>query len=392
MRSTANARVVWLVLSACLVLLPALAHAQRQKVFITGKASSKTAEGAVMALKNLTAERLDREYRCSRSTTDSDVGAMLGHAKDRAMLGNSDEASLAEIGGAMAARYLVSWDVVQVGGTMTMTGVAIDVARGKTIARQSAVSKDERGAFEVAETLVDQMVADLIAKLPDCYENEWVGTVTLKKVVARENTLTEPHLIHENVKKKTTVTSQSSMEAEVEVRGAKRPARAEITYTEDNETRVSGDGTVKCGPASITSNDPGQLQPRVVRWQWTDVQKVVGKAEAKAVEAVASVEVNGGEFTISVTVPSIDGTAVRESTVKDTGLCGDPVNTNQKTSLSFSTGEEVGEASGTVDRATPDVLKGSTTQKVPSAAGVRETKTLTWNLKFVRAPSTEKVR
>lgn len=136
---------------------------------------------------------------------------------------------------------------------------------------------------------------------------------------------------------------------------------------------------------------PGESAKTVTR-NVTEVEKTTGKAEGQA-DAVASVSVDGDEYTISFTVPEIDaGIAVRDWTLNDSGGCGPPWSDHQNNSVKWTSPELYGQAKGKIDHSKPDVLAGSqTVSGGPSLLpSMKQTTMITWNLNFKRDPSTRK--
>ncbi len=374
-------------LMAFLILLSRSVQVSSQKIniFVSGTSNSKTAGMIENILENEIQTLLSKQYPCASALTDDDATVFLEWARQRELMGNPDEDAISNVAGALGGQFLVSVNVTQVNSTFAMNVSGIDNRRGKPVSRQGAVANSDGEATGVAVSLAEKFVSDFINSLPDCYQNEWIGTITYKRETRGESRTTENHLVFNEVKKTTEITSKAVVDAEFEVRGTKRPARAFVKCTEERTINISLSGTVKCGAAI-----PGDPE-RTVPLNSTDMEKITGNAEGRSDEGRASVSVDGDEFTISVMVPAIEGgTSVRDWTLKDSGGCGDPVDTHETTSISWTTYEEYGQANGTIDPTKPDVLTGSKTIKIPSPTGIQETKIITWNLSFKRDPSTKK--
>jgi len=368
-------------LAAFLILLSGSTQASAQglKIFLYGKSNSKTSETIENYLTNRVKKLLKDQYPCADTLTDDEARALLDWAKQRQLMGNPDEDALSNIAGALGAQHVVSVNVIQINSTITMNATGLDDRRGTVVSKQSATAHGEDEALDAADALAQKVVSDMIDSLPDCYVNEWVGTITYRRVYQGESRTTEDHLVVKGTKT-TEITSKATTDADFEVRGARRPARALVRCAEERVVNIVTKATIQCP-------EPG----RTVPWNATEVDRVTGRAEGKVDEAVASVSVDGGEFTISVTVPQIEGgTSSRNWSLDDSGGCGDPVTKHETQSISWTTFEEHGRVNGRIDPAKPDVLSGSQTIKVPAPAGIEETKIITWNLEFVRDPSARK--
>jgi hypothetical protein len=377
------------ILIAFLILLAGTIQTSAQKlnVYVFGESNDKKAWTVQDWLKTKITDQLKDRYPCAGSLTDDAARAMLDWAKQRQLMGNPDENALSQVGNAIGAQFVVSVNVVHNNGSYTMNSLSLDSRRARTVARQTSVAQGDDEALNAAESMAEKLVSDMINSMPDCYQNEWIGTITYKRETRGENLTIENHLVFNEVKKTTEITSKATTEAEFDVRGINRPARTFVKCTEEHMINISLDGTVKCG--GETPFDP----VKTVQLNSTDVEKTTGNAEGKSDEGRASVSVDGDEFTISVTVPAIEGgTSVRDWTLKDSGGCGDPVNKHESTTITYTTFEEYGQAKGTIDPAKPDVLTGSKTIKIPSPTGIQETKIITWNLRFIRKPSAEKIK
>jgi hypothetical protein len=317
---------------------------------------------------------------------DTGLAAMVKFERERQMLGNKDEEALSDLAGALGAQYVVSINVTQVNNTFVMSARGLDGRRARAISRKAATAQSVEEANAAAESLAEEFASDMINSLPDCYENEWIGTITYQRVFQGESRTAEDHLVIKGTKT-TEITTKTTTDADFEVRGSKKPARAFVRCAEEQLKNIVTKGTITCpGPTLFE-------QGKTVPWNATEVERTTGKAEGKSDEARASVSVDGDEFTISCTVPQIEGgTSIRDWSLKDSGGCGDPVNKHESTPISWTTFEEYGQANGKIDPAKPDVLTGSKTIKVPSPTGIQETKIITWDLRFIRTASAERIK
>ena len=354
--------------------------AQKLNVFVTGTSNSKTASILEDILKNKIQDLLMDQYPCASTMTDDDMTNILEFERQKELMGNKDEGVISNVAGAIGAQYLVSVNVIQVNSTFTMTATGLDDRRGKAVSRQGSVANSEGEATYVAISLAEEFVSDFINSMPDCYVNEWVGTITYSRVLQGQSQTKEEGFGSGTTT--TEITTKSVAEANFEVRGTKKPARATVKWNEESLKNAITKHTIPCPVAT-----PGESAKTVTR-NVTEVEKTTGNAEGQA-DAVASVSVDGDEYTISFTVPEIDGgIAVRDWTLNDSGGCGPPWSDHQNNSVKWTSPELYGQAKGKIDRSKPDVLAGNQTVSggpslVPS---MKQTTIITWNLKFKRVP------
>lgn len=372
-------------LVAFLILLSGSVQASPQglKIFLFGKSNSKTADEIQRYLKNKVQKNLLDQYPCASNLTEGGAAALLGWARERQLMGNKDEDAISNVASALGAQYVVSFNVIQINGTFTMTATGLDDRRGKTVSRQAAVAHSVDEALDAAESLAEEFVSDLINSMPDCYVNEWVGTITYSRVFQGKYQATEDVPYGKRTEE---ITNKITTDADFEVRGTKKPAKAFVKWADQSLKNTITKQTFTC--PGTTPFEQGKTVTRNV----TEVERVTGNAEGK-VDAVASVSVNGDEYTISFTVPEIDGgIGVRDWTLKDSGGCGPPESKHENNSIQWTTNELYEQAKGKIDPAKPDVMTGRQTVSggLSLVPGAEQTTIITWNLKFVRSPSTEK--
>jgi len=73
----------------------------------------------------------------------AEIRAMIGFEKEKQLLGCSEGACLAEIGGALGVEYLLATEGLKLGGTWVINMSLIDVARSKAVARTSVRTKED---------------------------------------------------------------------------------------------------------------------------------------------------------------------------------------------------------------------------------------------------------
>jgi TolB-like protein len=92
--------------------------------------------------------------------SQADIMTMLGYEKQRRMLGCSDDACLAELGGALGADYVLSGQVGQIGSRHHLSVQLLDARRGKVIGRAARFSeRNEDALADAAQQTVRALVA-----------------------------------------------------------------------------------------------------------------------------------------------------------------------------------------------------------------------------------------
>lgn len=80
--------------------------------------------------------------------SQTDILTMLGYEKQRRMLGCSDDACLAELGGALGADYVLSGQVGEIGSRHHVSLQLLDARRGKVIAQDRRGLRGGAGRHE----------------------------------------------------------------------------------------------------------------------------------------------------------------------------------------------------------------------------------------------------
>jgi len=94
-----------------------------------------------------------------RVITRADIRAMLKMEQDKMLLGCTDEACMAEIGGALGVPYMIFGTLSRMGESWLLTMRALDVNKVAVIA---AVSRQVRGDLDAALKAVPRMVLELL--------------------------------------------------------------------------------------------------------------------------------------------------------------------------------------------------------------------------------------
>ena len=112
-----------------------LIAAPQGKVAVLDVQASGVDEAMVGVLTEVLTTEIQRSGRFDQVVAGRDVKAMLSFEERRQILGCSDEACLAEIGGALGADRIVVSSVGKVGDTFLVTVKLIDITRARTDAR-----------------------------------------------------------------------------------------------------------------------------------------------------------------------------------------------------------------------------------------------------------------
>ncbi|HOX45383.1 MAG TPA: PEGA domain-containing protein [Myxococcota bacterium] len=138
----------------CLLAAPAsaaqpapAAPAARQKIAVLELAARGVAGDTARSLTDVVAREVDRSGLFTTLSAD-DIRAMLQHLEHRQSLGCTDEACLAELGGALGVELVLSGAVGKVGETWVVSLTLLDVRRAVVIARE------ERTAHGAADALL----------------------------------------------------------------------------------------------------------------------------------------------------------------------------------------------------------------------------------------------
>lgn len=370
-------------LLAILLLLSGFASASPKKLKIyINNSFDKESSTVGDRLGTLILKALMDQYPCADILRDVDIAVALGHDRERELLGA--KADINEIMGALGGDYLISLNVTAQNGKVSMNASCRNFRTEKEISKKNTTADNDESALDAAESLAQDFVSALLDALPECYMNEWVGTISYACVFqdTSRNTQDVPY-----GKRTTEITIKQTTDADFEVRGTKKSAKASVKAAFESLTNSVSKGTVECGSRVLGE------QPKTIPWNETEVEKLTAHADGKVDEAVANVAVNGNEYTISFIVPEIaGGIMVRDWTLTASGQCGSPVSKHENQSGKWPLQAVSGEAKGKIDPKNPDVLSGTKTLR-PNLLffpGGNETTTIAWNLKFIRGQSAQK--
>ena len=173
------------------LLLPIVAAAQASKsMFVsvqakqdsaaTAKYGAGKADGIAGMLEKLIDDALEKKFPCATVLDRNDVGALLGLAKMRELLGNGDDSALESIGAAVGAGYLVSVSVQENGDSVSINGAVLDSTKSKGItalSRQTTVSSAGTTTYGSLQQYAQNLVNG-ISGGPQC-TGYWKGSVSV---------------------------------------------------------------------------------------------------------------------------------------------------------------------------------------------------------------------
>jgi hypothetical protein len=93
----------------------------------------------------------------------SDLVALLGLDRQKQLLGCTETSCLAELGGALGARYLLASEVSEVGGVWLLTLTLLDTARAQPLGRLTRKAQRMSGLVDLAPAAVHELLQPLAA-------------------------------------------------------------------------------------------------------------------------------------------------------------------------------------------------------------------------------------
>lgn len=377
-----------LLFGACIVALAAgMAAAQATpSVFIyQSSQGGQSADWAAATLEGTILSDLAKQYPCVDLNDMLGVQAMIDLERMRDMLGaEPSQEQLAQFGGAIGARYVVTVKTIQMpNGSVYMSVTVIDTVTAKMVAATDSPPVGQNSREAAIHALSDKVLGDMASFLKGKCDEHWTGLLTFKyrkKVSGPSEKVIPPTTVDVS---ETTVDDTNMVLAPMSLGstnpwhpGVKVRRHFEYHLFKKAETPVQE----RCRPRGANS----YLRPTKSSQTWK-------KDESGDASAVAALYVDirpDGTFVITIN-KNIDlkTTWTREDTNQLTRGCEDP-----PPIVATSTGEDTwppkflgiyGELRGKFDPKDPDVLKGSITE------GSEETgvTSITWDLKRVRPKS-----
>jgi hypothetical protein len=123
----------------------------------SGTIDPKTFEG----VSSLIATELSQKRPDVTVVGAAEIRAMIGFEKEKVLLGCSEGACLAEIGGALGVEYLLATEGLRLGGTWAITMSLIDVAKSKPVARSSQRTKTDDKLVDICLEAVREVARAL---------------------------------------------------------------------------------------------------------------------------------------------------------------------------------------------------------------------------------------
>lgn len=250
-------------LLAFLILLSGFASAspKKSKIYIVHKfdKGDKVSEAVANYLEDKIAEALQDQYPCADVLIDRDLAAALNFNRERALLGGKD--SFDEIMGAIGGDYIIIVNVTALSGKLSMNASCKKFITDKEISKKNILADNEDSALDAADSLAQDFVSALLDALPECYMNEWVGTISYTCVFQDTSRKTQDV---PNAKRTTEIIMKQTTDADFEVRGTKKSAKASVKAAFESLTNSVSKGTVECGGRVLGE------QPKTIPWNETD--------------------------------------------------------------------------------------------------------------------------
>jgi len=315
-------------LSVLCALTAAVASAQSGpvKVLIRSTTQPASAGPEVQAIaryfENRVAELLAEKYPCANVVTMADLATLLGHDRQRQLLGGKDEGVLGAVAGALGANYMVALTVTPFGsGQVSLTGSVMNAATAQAVARETSTSAGGSKAVEGVDAVAQRLVQSLSGVSRFSKEtceptNPWTGTVTYRVVKTRRSTETSDD-------KTTTTTLARNFVYEATIRiGWTGPPKVQATARETTHTEEVNTSMRDCGGRV-------GLSEHVVKNMKSAGYRNVDDIESSAASdggtiASVSASVAAGKIKLQLSVSAIDGTTRGKSQKHFDGGCGDP--------------------------------------------------------------------
>lgn len=350
------------------------------------------ADAAAAALEMQIFADLFKKYPCMDMMDKQGVAALIEFERMRDLLGaEPNEQLLAQLGGAVGARYVVNVSASQLpNGTVYMQVFVLDTATGKVVARRDAPPATDQTVASTVETLKAQALSDMANFLQGKCDEHWTGTISYiykyDESSSKSGEGTPSIADYARAQTKFADSTTASDEIYVMLRpmslGSAGPSRpkAQITrafeyhHTSTMETTMQ----VRCRPRGANS----YLRPTIERRS----EKMDETGTAKEVVTVNVYVFENGEYQIRLDrQPEIKTKWTREAFEQRPGGCEDPApmtTTSTGENSVFASGymQAGSDITGKVDPKNRDILAGKLT--IGNAeAGIQ---TVTWNLRRVR--------
>jgi len=352
----------------------------------------KKANAAASVLEMQIFDGLFKKYPCMDMMDRQGVVAMLEFERMRDLLGaEPNDQLLAQLGGAVGARYVVNVHATQLpNGTVYMYVVVLDTATAKAVVRRDAPPVTDQTVNSAAETLKAQVLADMASFLQGKCDEHWTGSMSFNYKYTKSSSKTgdgSPS-VGDNSRAQTKFAESTTASDEISVMlrpmslGGSGPSRpkAQVTrafvyhHTSSMETTMQ----VRCRPRGANS----YLRPTTERRN----DKMDETGRAKVVLTVSIYVKENGEYQIRLeNLPELKTKWTSEDFEQRPGGCEDPapmtaISSGENSVFASGYMKAGSDITGKVDPKNPDILAGTLTVGNDDV-GIE---TVKWNLRRVR--------
>ena len=386
-------QVLYAVIISILFVGGVIAQSAPPSIFVyeSSQGGSK-ADAAAASLEMQVFDGLFKKYPCMDMMDKQALVAMLEFERMRDLLGvEPNDQLLAQLGGAIGARYVVNVSAIQLpNGTVYMHVVVLDTATATAIVRRDAPPASDQTVNAAIETLKAQVLSDMANLLQGKCDEHWTGSISFiyKYDQSGSKAGEGAPSIADYAKAKTKFADSTTATDEIYVllrpmslgsAGPSRPkaqvARAfEYHHTSSMETTMQG----RCRPRGANS----YLRPTTERRS----EKMDETGQAKVVLTVSIYVKENGEYQIRLeNQPEFKTKWTREDFEQSPGGCEDPApmtatSTGENSVFASGYMKAGSDITGKVDPKNPDMLAGTLT--IGNAdVGIQ---TVSWNLRRVR--------
>lgn len=384
-------QVLYAVIISILIVGGIIAQSTPPSMFLyeSSKGGSK-ADAAAASLEMQLFGDLFKKYPCMDMMDKQGVVAMLEFERMRDMLGaEPNEQLLAQLGGAIGARYVVNVSATQLpNGTVYLQVLVLDTVTGKAVARRDAPPATDQTVNSTIETLKAQALADMANFLQGKCDEHWTGYISYaysfdeSSSKGGEGTPGSSAVAQTKFTESTTATDTLYVMLRAMTLGSTDPSRPKAQFTREFEyhhtSSMETREQVRCRPRGANS----YLRTTTERRS----EKMDEMGNVKGTLTVSVYVYETGEYQIRlVDRPDITTKWTREDFEQRPGGCEDPPPMN-----ATSTGEDSvfagpykragADIAGKVDPKKPDILAG-TLRLGNKDVGIE---TVTWNLRRVR--------